>query len=219
MNRFHVLILAHGEPPPLSRLRHHLQQASLFIALDGAANELASVGLRPDVVIGDLDSYDRNSFPDLEPILDPDQDTNDLEKGLLYAVNQGATSAVVLGATGRRLDHTLKNLSVLRQFHDQLDLYFEDRFATISVLSEGDPPLELEGEVGQGISLFPLSGRVEGVQTEGLVWPLELEPLENGVRDGTSNRLKGNRASISLVKGDLLVFVNHVRSQLESGEG
>ena len=212
MSSLDVLILANGEPPPLSLLQHHLRRASTFIALDGAANGLVALGLRPDVIIGDLDSYDRSSFPDLEPIYDPDQETNDLEKGLQYAVNQGATSALVLGATGRRLDHTLKNLSVWRQFHDQLEVTFEDAYAVMRLMTEASPVLELEGEPGQGVSLFPLSGRVEGVLTEGLAWPLDSEPLENGVRDGTSNALLGNRASISLVRGDLLVFLNHPSS-------
>jgi thiamine pyrophosphokinase len=200
----HVLILCDGEPPSRERLVYHRARAALFIAADGAGNAAAGLGVRPDMVIGDLDSYDRASWPGLEPIHRPDQDTNDLEKALELALSLDATSAVVLGATGRRLDHTLKNLSVLKQFDSSLRLHFEDAYAEIRLVTRA---LEIEGHPGQVVSLFPLSGRVEGITTEGLMYPLNGEALENGVRDGSSNQLTGTRARITVARGDLLVMV------------
>lgn len=204
----HAVLLADGEFPTLGRLRVHRQYARLLIALDGAANRLHAWSERPDIIIGDLDSY-RNGFGSTVPVVhDPDQETNDLEKGLRWALRQGITSAVVLGATGLRLDHTLKNLSVLKQFDEQLTLWFEDQYAEIRLMTAARSQLELRGHVGQPVSLFPLSGRVEGIVTEGLKYPLHDEALENGVRDGSSNELIGTHARITLRSGDLLVFLN-----------
>lgn len=204
----HAILLASGEPPTLGRLRVHRQYARLLIALDGAANRLHAWSERPDVIIGDMDSY-QHGFGSTVPVIhDPDQETNDLEKGLTWALDQGIQSAVVLGGTGLRLDHTLKNLSVFKQFHAQLTLWFEDTFSEIRLLTSQVNHLHLTGRPGQSLSLFPLSGRVDGVITEGLKYPLNHEPLENGVRDGSSNELTGTHARIRIDAGDLLVFIN-----------
>lgn len=214
-----ALILAHGEPPPLELLLWHRARAGLFIVLDGGADWLSEQlwthlelieRLTPDDILGDLDSYRPESFPELTALHDPDQESNDLEKGLQYVLDRGMERAVVLGATGRRLDHTLKNLSVLKRFSASLSLHFEDRHMAIYLLTPEQPVGEVEGEPGQAVSLFPLSGRVNAVHTEGLKYPLHHEPLENGVRDGTSNALSGKTARISIEGGDLLVMVNRL---------
>jgi thiamine pyrophosphokinase len=56
------------------------------------------------------------------------------------------------------------------------------------------------------ISLFPLSGKVSGITTKGLKYPLQNEALENGVRDGTSNEVISTPVSIAYDVGDLLLF-------------
>lgn len=214
-----ALILAHGEPPTLELFLWHRVRAGLLIALDGGANWLAEQlqthpehlhWLTPDVILGDLDSYRPDSFPELTALHDPDQESNDLEKGLKYVLSRGMERAVVLGATGKRLDHTLKNLSVLKRFSASLPLHLEERDMTLALLTDEQPVGEVEGEPGQAVSLFPLSGRVNAVHTEGLKYPLHHEPLENGVRDGTSNALSGKTARISIEGGDLLVMVNRL---------
>jgi len=204
----HALILCDGEPPSFARFQRHHASAAVFIALDGGGNVAKGFGRRPDYVIGDLDSYDRSAWPDLEPLFDPDQETNDLEKGLELALSLGMTSAVVLGATGRRIDHTLKNLSVFKAYHDRIDLRLEDEFAEAWLVTDA---IVLYGAPGQVVSLFPLSGRVASVTTRGLRYPLNGEPLENGVRDGSSNELLGNEAGVVVSGGDLLVFLLHVK--------
>lgn len=81
------------------------------------------------MVIGDLDSFKYTNHEGVNVIHDPDQDTNDLEKALNYALEQGATLAVVLGTLGKRIDHTIKNLSVLQQFYPKFDsIIFRDDY-------------------------------------------------------------------------------------------
>ena len=67
----------------------------------------------------------------------PDQETNDLEKSLEYALEKGAKSVCILGATGKRFDHSLKNLSVLLKYLDRFeDIRFKDnRRAFLSALA------------------------------------------------------------------------------------
>jgi len=177
----------------------------LFIAADGGGNVARQLGLTPDIVIGDLDSYKQEPGDDIQVIKDDDQETNDLEKVLKYLVEQDCGEVVILGATGYRLDHTLKNLSVLKQFNA--------RFDHIEIREKGGRtfllPKECELEVAPNtpVSLFPLSGRVEGITTKGLEYPLKDDYLENGIRDGSSNIATENAVSITYKKGDLLIYI------------
>nr|BCX01192.1 MAG: thiamine pyrophosphokinase [Bacteroidota bacterium] len=204
-----VLVLADGQPPRKKRVLLHLRRADQFLLTDGAARTARRWGLVPRAVIGDLDSYRGDFDGQAEVIRDPDQETNDLEKALAWALGQGAREVVVLGATGRRLDHTLKNLSVLRRFHPHFArIWMEDEDHRIELVRSGQE-LYFEGPVGLPVSLFPLSGRAEGIWTEGLRWALRGESLENGVRDGSSNEISSSPVRVGLERGDLLVLITH----------
>lgn len=200
-------ILCDGNPPDPDQIRESIGEAALFIAADGGALIASAMNLSPDVIIGDLDSYESDGLESARVIHDPDQETNDLEKALTHAKEAGARGVTVFGATGKRLDHTLKNLSVLKQFSPQFDsLLFRDRFCDIFLL-----PNEYKAtfKPGTSISLFPLSGRVDGVTTTGLKYPLTNGFLENGVRDGSSNETTEEQIRITHQSGDLLIFINH----------
>ena len=114
---------------------------------------------------------------------------------------------VVFGATGKRLDHTLKNLSVLKQFNSQFEtLVFKDKYSVVFLLPKN---FAAELPLGTTVSLFPLSGKVEGVTTTGLKYALFNGTLENGIQDGSSNLTIQKKIEIDHKKGDLLIFINH----------
>ena len=202
-----AVILCDGALSKKTSVKDKVSQSDLFIAADGGAKHARQLSLQPDVIIGDLDSYNPDGNETAEVIHDADQETNDLEKALYYAKKQGCTHITVFGATGQRLDHTLKNLSVMKQFNNQFDsLVFKDHYSEIRLIRS---PFSEQFPVGTSISLFPLSGRVEGITTKGLKYPLKNEFLENGVRDGTSNQTVEKKVEIEFKNGDLLLFINH----------
>lgn len=202
-----AVILCDGRPPASGVLNRCLHNASLFIAADGGAITAHDMGLQPDVIIGDFDSFTPKGDEKSEIISDPDQETNDLEKALSYALKMEAEVVTVFGATGKRLDHTLKNLSVLLQFDSKFkSLVFRDRYADIFLIHS---PFKTEMPLNTSVSLFPLSGKVTGITTRGLLYPLNHETLENGVRDGTSNKTIKKEVEIEFEKGELLLFINH----------
>lgn len=200
-----VLILCNGEPPSEDLFQKYRANADYFIAADGGGNIAFQFDEKPDAVVGDLDSFegsDKNSF---EIVFRPDQESNDLEKALDFAREEQGTHIYILGATGLRLDQTLKNLSVLKQYNNQFEeLRIVDNYGDIRLL---DSPFEEEIAVGTQISLFPLSGKVSGITTIGLKYPLKNEKLENGVRDGSSNEVIETPVKITHKRGDLLLFV------------
>jgi thiamine pyrophosphokinase len=200
-----ALVVCNGAIPPQSLLRKCHRWADVVLAADGGANILNEKNLAFDVVIGDMDSYRPLDEEPYDVIHDPDQYSNDLEKALKSAKDRKVTHLKVLGATGLRLDHTLKNLSVLKQFNHQFEqLVFLDEYGLIMLL-----PAQYSNELDPGttVSLFPLSGTVTGITTHGLKYPLKNEDLENGVRDGTSNTVTESPIRIDHEKGDLLLFI------------
>jgi thiamine pyrophosphokinase len=202
-----VLIVCNGESPPTAMLQAHYRRADWCIAADGGYDILMAAGLCPQVVTGDLDSLMTHVEEGVRVVMNPDQETNDLEKALQLAYDEGARHIVVLGATGLKLDQTLKNLSVLLQFHPRFEsIYFDDERSRIMILEK---KTEISLEIGTYISLYPLSGKVDGIVTEGLKYPLMNESLQNGLRDGSSNEVISDPVRIQYTSGSLLAIIHH----------
>ncbi len=123
----HIVILAAGDfpthPVPLRALR----EADLVVCCDSAYCQFSVFNSQfsiPFVVIGDGDSLsavDKRALGDRWIQVD-EQDYNDLHKAMAWAVNRyplSTTHYTLLGATGRREDHTLGNISYLVTFAEE----------------------------------------------------------------------------------------------------
>lgn len=208
-----ILILANGDEPSPELFEKLRGKCDYFIAADGGGNTAINLGSPPDVVIGDLDSFQQNASYKGRVLYDADQETNDLEKALNHALFHKANRVDVLGATGRRLDHTLKNLSVMQRFNRHFDplAYYDDRLC--SLILPRDFSISLPSN--HPVSLFPLSGKVDGIVTEGLEYRLKDESLENGRRDGSSNRTTGKSIRIRHRTGTLLFMTGLTETLLQ----
>lgn len=201
----HAVILCDGDPPSKSLLLKEIEQSDFFIVTDGGAYTALKYELDPDVVIGDMDSFTASGDYSFTIVKDDDQDSNDLEKALNYALKRGYTHIEVLGASGQRIDHTLKNISVLKQFTPKFkSIYFRDIYGISFILPKH---YTMDKPKGTIVSLFPVSGKAEGIKTTGLKYPLNNESLENGVKDGSSNEIEQSPSEISYEKGELLIFL------------
>jgi thiamine pyrophosphokinase len=205
-----AVIVADGAHAPLDR--RALAGADLVIAADGGANWLASEGVTPDRLVGDLDSAD----PDLVRALSDagaaierhpvDKDASDLELSLAAAVAAGADDLVVLGALGGDLDHLAANLLMLGS-----DLVAGRRLSlvhdrTTARMLVGPAELELDAVSGSRISLFAVGDAVDGVTTRGLQWPLANARLDAGSSLGLANIVGDPPAGVALRAGRLLVI-------------
>jgi len=201
----HAVIVSNGFPPSQPLLRQEADRADLLIGADGGGNRILEHDMIPDVVIGDMDSFKKPGQADFEIIHQPEQETNDLEKALSLALQKGASTCHVLGGFGKRMDHSLKNLSVMKKFDGLFDtlIYRDETFDAFIV----DGHFSGKLPVGSIVSLYPLSGEVKGIKTEGLKYPLNSESLKNGARDGTSNETSRSEFSIEVEEGDLVAFI------------
>lgn len=205
-----ALILANGQPPSKRLLLRLLKQSAVFVCADGGANTAARLGLKPDLIIGDLDSIASatlRKFRNIRARRIADQNSTDLEKALSWVTGKGHKDIVVAGATGRRLDHSLGNLSALVKFSRKARIRFVDDASELCFIGS---ECEFEAPTGTLVSLIPLS-LCEGIVTHGLKWELKNESLRLGFRESTSNMVKLSPVSIRVRRGDLLLFT--VRSE------
>jgi thiamine pyrophosphokinase len=195
-----------------------LQPDDLIIAADGGSHHCLGLGIRPQVVIGDLDSVRDDEVEALsklgaEIIIYPQRkDFTDLELALLEAQKRGADQVVVLAGLGMRWDQSLANI-LLPAMLPGLRVSLVDGPQELHFISSGET-LEITGQVGDIVSLIPVGGDAQGITTHGLEYPLFSETLRLGSTRGISNVLLGEtsaagKARISLNTGLMICAVIH----------
>jgi thiamine pyrophosphokinase len=208
-----ALVFANGDlnpgPAVRSALRHSPE--ALIIAADGGAHMAETLGVQPDVIVGDMDSL---SEKDLERLAargstversSTHKDETDLELALLAAARRGATWIRVIGAMGDRLDQTLANLYLLLLPElAERDARLVAGRQTLWLIGPGTHTVN--GKPGDTISLLPLGGDAVGVRTEALVYPLCDETLVVGPARGVSNVMQAGVARVTLRAGTLMVI-------------
>ena len=107
-----LVIVANGEFPSHKTPLGILKESNSILACDGAADALIDQGYTPDVILGDLDSLsNQNKIKYTDYIVEtPDQSQNDLRKALNYAKDHNIDDIKIIGASGKREDHTLGNI-------------------------------------------------------------------------------------------------------------
>lgn len=180
-----------------------------MIACDGASDFLKTAGVIPSVIIGDLDSVNPETlkyFSKKKVIIKKitDQKRNDLEKAIMFALSKNFRVLNIIGLSGKRLDHTLNNLSILKKFYRKAKLRIYDNGFVGEIISKS---AEFECNIGDTVSLIPLP-KADGVTTKGLKYPLKNGTLELGVREGALNEAAGENVSIKIRQGLMLVLVS-----------
>jgi thiamine pyrophosphokinase len=200
-----ALVIANGEPPKKQLLQSLARESGVVICADGGANTALKFGILPDVIVGDLDSIHAEAlvkFHKVPTYEDRDDESTDLEKAIAWALKQKYDHIVVIGASGRRIDHSVGNLGVLPKFYPDAVIRFIDDLGELVYVGRG---ITFDAKRSDVISLIPLS-RCEGITTQGLKYALDDEALELGVREGTSNVVVNTPVTIKVQKGHLLLY-------------
>jgi len=188
--RRHALVLVGGAVHADDDLRAELAGADLVIAADGGLRHAAALGLTPDLLVGDLDSVDRETLaahPDLAVERHPvDKDALDLELALDAAAARGATRITVVGGLSGRLDQTLATVLVVQARHAAgATLEVRDGRRALWPLRPGEAR-ELPLRAGERFSLLALD-REARVSVAGARYPLADAALARALGLGVSN--------------------------------
>ncbi|MCE0721678.1 MULTISPECIES: thiamine diphosphokinase [Legionella] len=109
---YHSILCLNGDLPESSFFnRMNLP----IIAADGAANGLLDLGIRPQLIAGDLDSV-RPLILENHPFLhSPDQNQSDFQKTMGYLKDNNLLPAIIVGINGGCLDHVLNNMNIFME--------------------------------------------------------------------------------------------------------
>ena len=110
-----AVVLANGEWPSEEIVRQWISRTSYVVCCDGAAAKANEARIAPDAIVGDGDSLSEEMKRKYAGILhlEREQETNDLTKAVRYLKSRGVSRISILGATGKREDHALGNISLL----------------------------------------------------------------------------------------------------------
>lgn len=196
--RFDAVVLANGEfpvhPVPLGILRG----AGHVVCCDGAVMNLP---FTPTAVIGDGDSLSAEDKLRLKGLFHQvsEQEDNDLTKATRFCLGRDWRRLVYLGATGKREDHTLGNISLLVRYMREMDV-LPTMVTDHGYFTPAQGRQLFRSFPGQQVSIFNYGCRT--LSSEGLRW--ESYPYQMAWQ-GTLNESTGDSFTLT-GDGDYLVF-------------
>ena len=205
-----ILIFTYGDYKNESFYKSLLEEVDLIICADGGGNYLYAWGIKPDILIGDMDSISEEALRHFEGSgvdikrFPRDKDYTDSHLALLEALKFSSSEVIMIGGLGDRMDHNIANIHLLylalkKGVKAKL---VNERYEAI-VLEEGENRVEISGEK---ISLLPLTSEVIFSRSKGLRWRLDdlTFSLENPI--GISNEPLGKEVIIDVKKGYAILF-------------
>ena len=203
-----ALIIANGASCSFELLGQLLEWSPIVVVLDSAIERVLQLDIKVDVLLGDFDGnfnpeiYKEKQYP-LEIVHTPNQDKTDLEKALDYLIEKGHQAVNIVWATGKRADHTITNITNIIRYRNKLKIVILDDHSKIFLLPN---KFEKWYTSKTPISLIPI-GKVSGITTQNLFYPLKNEELTMGYRTGSSNHvIKDGIVSITHQEGELLLM-------------
>ena len=184
-------------------LAEEIGNEDLVIAADGGLVHTQSLGITPDVILGDFDSL--GYTPQGANVFPVEKDDTDAMLAVRVGLEQGCDFFLFYGAMdGPRLDHTVANFQTLAYLatHDARGVLIgRDYIATVLTAEAIEFPSEAKGI----LSLFCLGAGAE-VSIEGLKYGLDRGQLTPDFPLGVSNHFLGQPARITVHDGLVLAL-------------
>jgi thiamine pyrophosphokinase len=200
------IIIANGKSPSKKVAEFFYDKGfNTIICADGGANSAQKIGIKPDFIIGDLDSISSSTlkyFKNKSTIIKINrQNDTDVEKCLKFAIKKKFDEVVLLGVTGDRLDHTICNLGIVIKFFNKIKIHIS---AENSFLSAFNKTLTFKSKINETISLYAFDQKTF-ITSKGLMYPLKKSSLAFGERESTSNVAVSESVELKINGG--IVFI------------
>ena len=151
--QYSTVVLANGQFPSHPLSLSILNSCKYLVCCDGAIDNLSLTDKKPDAIVGDCDSLSTENQLRYADIIHriSEQETNDLTKAVNFCVNQGRKRITILGATGKREDHTIANISLLCEYMEYTDVEMITDYGVFTAIGE---TTAFESYPKQQVSLF-----------------------------------------------------------------
>jgi len=184
-----------------------------FIAADGGALLLESIGFLPDVIIGDFDSLTKAQYQRYEKLgakiikCPVEKGETDGELALQYCQERGFNNITIIGFAGGRLDQQLANIFLLEYaFRNGMTAFIKEPGLEMGIIEREKIFFR---KIGAGLSLIPLDEKVSGVTITGCKYSLEAGSLLRYKTRGISNIIEQEKAVITVENGLLSYVLNN----------
>jgi len=177
-----------------------------IIACDKGYQYCKELGIKPNIVLGDFDSYE-GDFDETDEIitLPKEKDDTDTLYALKYAIEKGYKDIHIICALGgKRFDHLFSNI--------QLGNYAVNNGVDVKIIGDNEnllfiknKSLDIAKDNNRYFSVFSLSNTSVGVDIIGAKYPLSNYVLVNSIPLGTSNEWVEEIVTINVKEGTLLI--------------
>lgn len=202
-NMFDAVIVAGGEFPTAPQPQEILQSTPFVVCCDGAADRYIATGRVPNAIVGDGDSIsteNRAKYSHLLHIIS-EQESNDQTKAVRFLMECGKRRIAIVGATGKREDHTIGNISLLIEYaRAGCNVY---SFTDHGVFIPCNGTTTHKCRKGQQVSIFSITAK--DLSAEGLLYPIY--DFTNWWQ-GTLNECTSEVFTIN-ANGEYLLFINY----------
>ena len=184
-----------------------LRKNNPLIAADGAANHLIKNNIKPNIIIGDLDSLDTNlDLKNINILKVSDQNHTDFEKSLKYTIQRKLFPILVLGINGGEIDHIIDNMNKFIKYSTNIPMIFFDSPNKWGVAISKN--IEIKTKQSSTISIFPFEHNTH-LKSTGLNWELDSNNHTIFQNPSTRNKNTSTNVSISSSKDKVLVIIEN----------
>ena len=205
MKKEKIILVLNGKLFKKSKLTLFLKDYSKIICVDGAANKVINANMKPDYIIGDLDSISRinlvkykNKIVELK-----DQNYNDLQKALNWLKNNGTSNIDVIGFDGKRADHMINNFNIIIDAINNFNIKIITERGTFYTV---DKKITFNNILNKSVSLFNKNPNNQ-ISSKGLKYELKDRILLN-MYEGTLNLAIQNNITV-VTKYKILIFISN----------
>ena len=187
------------------RIRSYLRADDFYICCDSGLKHREGLGIVPDLIVGDFDSYEDPHLEAETITLPCEKDDTDTVFAVKEALARGFHEFLLAGVIGGRLDHTLGNVSLplMLDTRGKAAMAVDD-YSEMEIVS--NIPAQIGGRYAF-FSLLNISGTAQGITIKNARYPLDGEEITCEYQYGISNEvLPGMTAEVSVQRGRLLLI-------------
>lgn len=212
-----AIIFVNGNLSDLRQAKKIINKNDYLICADGGVKYALKLGLIPQVVVGDFDSISTTLQKELlqkkiELIKHPrKKNETDFELAMQLALKRKSTEIIIFGILGDRINHFLANIFLITKIQTEnpsIKIKIIEGNKEIFILNK---EIFINGQIGDEVSIIPVSGKLDNIVTDGLEYKLDRESIFFGSTRGISNVLNKTYARITASEGIAVVEHNKLK--------
>ena len=203
MKKEKIILVLNGKLPKKADLCVFLQKYNKIVCADGATNQVIQSNIKPDLIMGDLDSIEKTVLEEYKENVVKliNQNYNDFQKILFWLKKKKYKKLDIIGMEGKRIDHLIGNFNIILKEVANFDLTIFSEFGIFYTVQKKRIFKKCKKKY---FSLFS-SSKNNKITTKGLKFKLDNKSLKN-LEEGTLNFSYKDEVTIETEK-NILVFI------------